>query len=684
MRKGAAILALSLLACSSLGTIAQEGRPAPVKPADEVHGINPANLDRSVKPCEDFYQFATGGWAARNPIPPAFPRWGSFDVLAERNQEDLRTILEAAVKNEAAPAGSIERKLGDFYAAAMNVGAVDAAGAKPLASEMERIAAIKDPAELGAEAARLQRLGVNVFFGFGAEQDAKDATKVIAGLFQGGLSMPDRDYYLKDDERSKGIREAYLKHVAKDFELLGDSLEASAAQAQTVLRLETEMARASLSRIERRDPTATYHPTSQEELRKLAPDFPWEPYFGAVGMSAPASLNVGMPEFFKSLSGQLKAVPLQDWKTYLRWHLLRAYSPYLSAPFVSENFTYSQVFTGSKEDLPRWRKAVATTNGALGFALGQLYVKSYFSPQSKEKVLDILHNIREALKEDLQTLPWMSEATRVQALAKLSKIEEKIGYPDKWRDYSALKIDRASYAGNVMRANEFEFQRDLDKIGKPVDRTEWGMTPATVNAYYSPQKNEIVFPAGILQPPFFDPKADDAVNYGGIGVVIGHEITHGFDDKGSQFDGEGNLRNWWTPEDLKAFHARGENIADQASEFVVDGDVHQQGKLVEGEAIADLGGVSLAYRAYQKLLGGKQAPVIGDFTGDQRFFLSFATVWAQNIRPQYARMLATVDPHPAARYRVDGTLSTVPAFARAFGCEAGPMIHGDAAAHQIW
>ncbi len=684
MRTLTAVLTGALGALTLIGSMAQQPAPPVTSPPAEIHGIDPANLDRAVKPCDDFYQFATGGWAARNPIPPAFPRWGSFDVLAERNQEQLRTILEAAAKDGSAPAGSIEKKLGDFYAAAMNVEAVDAAGAKPLAPEMERIAAIKGVDDLGAEAARLQRLGVNVFFSFGSEQDAKDATKVIAGVSQSGLGMPDRDYYLKDDERSKSIREAYVKHVAKDFELLGDAAEAAAAQAQTVLKLETEMARASLSRIERRNPQATYHPTTQAELRTLAPDFPWESYFGAVGMAAPASLNVGMPDFFKSLSAQLKAVPLQDWKTYLRWHLVRAYAPYLSAPFVSENFTYSQVFTGSKEDLPRWRKAVSATNGALGFDLGQLYVKAHFSPESKAKVLEILHNIRAALKDDLQGLAWMSEATRTQALAKLARIEEKIGYPDKWRDYSALKIDRSSYAGNVMRANEFEFQRDLNKIGKPVDRTEWGMTPATVNAYYSQQKNEIVFPAGILQPPFFDPKADDAVNYGGIGVVIGHEITHGFDDKGSQYDGEGNLKNWWTPEDLKAFQAKGENIVEQASGFVVDGDLHQQGKLVEGEAIADLGGVTLAYKAYEKALGGKPAPVVGDFTGDQRFFLSFATVWAQNIRPQYARMLATVDSHPAARYRVNGTLSTVPAFARAFGCEAGPMVHSDFAAHQIW
>ena len=677
------ILAASLSLCAAS---AQEPAPAPTPEKSKVHGINPANMNTQIKPCEDFFDYATGGWQAQNPIPAAYPRWGTFDELALRNQQDLKTILEAAAKDDKAPAGSIERKLGDFYFAAMNEKAIDAAGAKPLEPEMKRIEAIKDMAGLADEVARLHRLGVNAFFGVGSDQDAKDATKVIADVFQGGLGMPDRDYYLKEDDKSKALRDAYQKHVAKMLELVGDAPETAAAEAQTVMTIETALAKVSMTRVQRRDPQATYHVMAVTELSTLAPEFPWKDYMGGIGLGSLQSLNVSQPDFFKGMGEELKAVPLKDWKTYLRWHYLREASPYLSSDFVKENFAYSQNFSGSKEDLPRWRKAVSATNAALGEDLGQLYVKDYFSPESKAKVLEILHNIKAALKDDLETLPWMSEATRKQAIFKLGKIEEKIGYPDKWRDYSALKIDRDSYVGNMMRASEFEFQRDLDKIGKPVDRTEWHMTPPTVNAYYSPQMNEIVFPAGILQPPFFDPKADDAVNYGAIGVVIGHEITHGFDDKGSQFDAYGNLKNWWTPEDLKNFNERGECIAKQFSSYVVDNDLHLQGKLVEGEAIADLGGVTLAYKAYQKSLGDRPAPAaIDGFTAQQRFFLGFATVWASNIRPQFARFLATIDPHPPAQWRVNGTLANVPEFAKAFGCKGtGPMVNEKDLHCQIW
>lgn len=682
-------LIFTLMACSMalpLAILAESpATQADTAPAAEVHGIDPANLDRSVQPCQDFFQFATGGWQARHPIPPAFPRWGSFDVLAERNQEELRGILEACAKDAKAPKGSLVQRLGDFYATAMDEALADKLGAEPLKPEMERIAAVKDVDGLAREVARLQRMGVNVLFGFGSEVDAKDATKMIAGVGQSGLGLPDRDYYLKDDEKTKKIREAYVAHVQKVFELLGDSPEAAAAEAQTVMKLEKGLAEVSMTRVERRDPQATYNPMSVAEFAKLAPEFPWSLYLGDIGLKDLQSLNVGQPNFFKGLSAQIKAEDLPSWRTYLRWHLARAYSPYLSSAFVKENFEYSRVFTGTQEDLPRWRKAVAATNGALGEDLGQLYVKQYFPPESKAKALDLLHNIKKALREDLQTLSWMSEPTRKQALVKLDKMAEKIGYPDKWKDYSKVKIDRASYAANVMRANEFEFQDDLDKIGKPVDRTEWHMTPPTVNAYYSPSRNEIVFPAGILQPPFFDPKADDAVNYGAIGVVMGHEITHGFDDKGSQFDADGNLKNWWTEEDLKRFNAKGDLVAEQASAYVVDGDLHLNGKLVEGEAIADLGGVTLAYRAYHLALDGKEAPEVGGFTGDQRFFLGFANVWASQIRPAYARMLATLDPHPPARYRVNETLANIPAFAKAFGCEAGsPLVSAKAAEREIW
>ena len=661
---------------------AQAAAPAP--PA--VHGIDPANLDKGASPCTDFFQYATGGWAARNPIPPEQSRWGTFDALGRQNQMDLRAILEEAAKTAGAPKGSVDQKLGDFYAAAMDEKRADELGAKPLAPYLEAVAAVKDMDSLAVQTAKLQRVGVRLFFGSGSEQDAKDATKVIAEVHQAGLGLPDRDYYLKDDARSKAIRDAYVQYVTRVFQLLGDTPEASAAQAQTVLRLETALAKVSMTRVERRDPKATYHFMPVEELKTLAPDFQWASYFTNLGMPAFSSLDVGMPEFFKGLSAQLKGEPLADWKTYMRWHVARSFSSYLSSDFVKANFEFSKVMTGAQEDLPRWRKAVGITNMALGEMLGQVYVKKHFSAESKAQVLDILHNIRAALRDDLQTLSWMSEPTRKQALAKLARIEEKIGYPDKWRDYSGLSVDRTDYVGNIVRTNEFDLKRELDKIGKPLDRTEWHMSPATVNAYYSPQMNEIVFPAGILQPPFFDPQAAPAVNYGAIGVVMGHEITHGFDDKGSQFDGDGNLKDWWTAEDNKAFKAKGDLIANQASEYVVDGDVHLQGKLVEGEAIADLGGVNLAYRAYQKSLEGKPVPpVVDGFTGDQRFFLGFATVWASNIRPPYAQMLATIDTHPAARYRVNGTLADFPPFFKAFSCKAGEaMVRPGDKRGEIW
>ena len=691
----ASALALAIALAGGLAAGAQTATAAAPQPAaaPEIHGIDPANLDTQVKPCEDFYKFATGGWVAKHPIPPEQSRWGSFDELALRNQQNLKAVLDAAAQVAATPKPAsetpeqaVERKLGTFYAAAMDEKQAEELGAKPLAPYLQAVAAIKDLDGLAAEAGRLNRAGARAFVSAGSQQDAKDASRVIASVFQGGLGLPDRDYYLKDDAKSKAIRDAYVVYMTKLFQLVGDTPEAAAANAQTVLRLETAMAKASMSRIERRNPKATYHPMSPDELKALAPNFAWAAYFDDLGMPKVTTLNAGMPDYFKALSDQLKSEPLADWKTYLRWHVTRAFAPCLSSAFVKAQFDFSQVMTGAKEDLPRWRKAVSATNGALGEDLGQIYVKKYFPPEAKAQVLDVLHNVKAALRDDLKTLSWMSEPTRQAALAKLDKIEEKMGYPDKWRDYAGLVVERTSYLGNVVRSNEFETKRDLDKIGKPVDRTEWGMTPATVNAYYSAAMNEIVFPAGILQPPFFDPKADAAVNYGGIGVVIGHEITHGFDDKGSQYDAQGNLKDWWTPEDAQAFKTKGDKIVQQASAYVVDGDVHQQGELVKGEAIADLGGVAIAFRAYQLSLQGKQAPApIAGFTGDQRFFLSFATVWAQSIRPEMARMLATIDSHPAAPYRVNATLEDFPPFGKAFACEAPSRYANlEAATRQVW
>lgn len=646
---------------------------------DEVHGIDLQDLDTSVKPCQNFYRFADGGWMARNPIPAAYPRWGTFTQLYKENQNRLHHILERAAADTKAPAGSDLKKLGDFYASGMDVKAVDAQGFKPLTPELARIAAVKDLKGLQAEVAHLQSLGVNVMFRFGSTQDAKDSTQVIGEADQGGLGLPDRDYYLKNDAKSKSTREAYLKHVAKMFELLGDAPATAQAEAGTVMRIETVLAKASMSRVERRNPKAVYNKMDIKQLQAMTPDFNWPDYFASVDHAELRSINVASPGFFKGLDKELKSVPMKDWRIYLRWHLIASTAPYLSKPFVQENFHFGgEVMTGTKAMLPRWQRVVSAEDRAIGFALGKLYVKKYFPPAAKAKALTILHTIKAALHDDLETLSWMSPATRKAALKKLSMIVEKIGYPDKWRDYSALKIDRGPYVLNVLRARTFDFHRRLNKIGKPLDRTEWGMTPQTVNAYYDPQMNEIVFPAGILQPPFFDPKADDAVNYGAMGMVMGHEITHGFDDQGSQYDGYGNLNNWWTAKDKKNFEARGECIVHQFSQYTVDGDVHLNGKLVEGECIADLGGLTLSYNAFEKAMEGKPRRKIDGFTPEQRFFLAYARIWATNVRPQFSRLMVKVDPHPPARYRVNGPLSNMPAFAKAWHCKSGdPMVRPD-------
>jgi putative endopeptidase len=658
--------------------IAGAGLRASAKPgADSGYwGFDTANLDKSCKPCDDFYQFAMGGWMKANPIPPAYSTWGSFSELLDKNQQNLRQILEAAEKQQAAP-GSNEQKIGDFYASCMDTEAIDAAGTKPIDADLAAIAAIKNPADLQAEAARLQEEGVGVLFRFSANQDAKDSTQVVGAAWQGGLGLPEREYYLKQDDKSKQLRDAYVKHVAKVFELLGDSPEAAAPEAARVLEIETHLAEASMKNTDLRDPEKTYHKMKLADLQAMTPDFNWESYFKAIGHPELKEINVGQPDFFKALDSKLTATPLADWKTYYRWHLLNASASALPEKFVDEEFEFrGKTLTGAKEIQPRWKRCTQATDRALGEALGQVYVQKYFPPEAKAHALVMVHNLISALHDDLQTLPWMSPETRAQATAKLEAFAVKIGYPDKWRDYSALRIDRVSYLANQRRASEFDFERRLAKIGKPVDRTEWGMTPPTVNAYNNSSMNEIVFPAGILQPPFYGPKADDAVNYGGMGAVIGHEITHGFDDHGSQFDGHGDLKNWWTADDLKNFKERAACVQTQFDNYVVDGDLHENGKLVLGESIADLGGLAISYAAYEKSLEGKPRPPVKDgFTPEQRFFLGWAQVWGANDRPEYERLMANTNPHPLPRFRGNGPLSNMAEFAKAFGCKKGdPMV----------
>ena len=638
--------------------------------ASASHGFNLANLDRSVSPCDDFYGFADGGWMKNNPVPPDRAAWATFNKLRDQNEAVLHQILEEASKDTKAQLGSNWQKIGDFYASCMDQSQVESAGLEPIQPEFERIAAINNTAALEDEIARVQRDGANAVFAFGSEQDLKDSTQVIAGAGQGGLGLPDRQYYLDDDARSKQLRDGYLQHVTNMFKLAGDDAATAAAEAKSVMDAETALAKASKKREDLRDPEANYHPMTLAQLQELTPNFSWPAYFKEVGAPSLANADIGQPDFFKQVDTGLASVPLDDWKIYLRWHLIHAVASSLPEKFVDENFDfYGRTLTGAKQMLPRWQRCVQATDRQLGEALGQYYVQRNFPPEAKARALEMVHNLMAALHDDLSTLDWMSPATREQAIKKLSAINLKIGYPDKWRDYSAYKVDRGPYVENILRGNAFEFARDISKIGKPVDRNEWGMTPPTVNAYYSAPLNEIVFPAGILQPPFFDPRADDAINYGGIGSVIGHEMTHGFDDEGSKFDGQGNLRNWWTPEDKKNFETRGECIAKQFESYEIEPGLHGNGKLEEGESIADLGGLTISHAAFEKTLAERpaSAPVDG-FTPEKRFFLGWAQIWAANLRPEYARLIAKTDPHPLDQFRGNGPLSNTPAFAKAFGC----------------
>ena len=643
-------------------------------------------MDTSVEACDDFYQYANGNWLKQTEIPAAFSSWGSFNILAEKNRNTLHTILEEAARNSSAKRGTNEQKIGDFYASCMDEAKIEAEGAKPLLPELARIDKLKDQKELQAEVAHLHSMGVPALFGFGSLPDLKNSSQVIGFAGQGGLSLPNRDYYTKTDERSQKLRADFVAHMTRMFELLGDAPDKAAAQAQTVLRIQTRLAESSRTPVELRDPTTQYHLMGAEQLRELTPGFSWADYFKGIGAPA-GQINVAHPEFFQALNKTLADVSLADWKTYLRWHLLTAAAPNLSSKFETENFNFfGKTLQGRKEQYPRWRRCVAATDANLGEALGPVYVAKAFTPESKARMQTMVNNLLAAFRERLNKLDWMSDATRKEALAKLAAFKQKIGYPDKWIDYSRLDIDRSSYAQNVLRASAFEQKRDLAKIGKPVDRTEWGMTPPTVNAGYNPLNNDISFPAGILQAPFFNPDADDAINYGAIGGGIGHEITHGFDDSGANFDPVGNLRMWWTPEDKKKFDERAACIVDQFSSYEVEPGLNMIGKLVSGESIADLGGLMVAYQAFQKTLEGKPRPAnIDGLTPEQRFFLGWAQVWAAKFTPEAARLQAQSDPHPLARFRVNGPLSNMQEFADAFSCKPGDaMIRKAEARCQIW
>jgi putative endopeptidase len=674
------VASAALVACVlGLAALAQNGGKG--------HGFDKSRMDETASACNDFYQYANGTWMKTTEIPAAFPSWGSFNILAENNRKTLHEILEESSKNSKAKMGTTEQKIGDYYATCVDEAKREAAGAKPLAPELARIDKIKDVKGVEEEVAHLHSIGTPTLFSFGSLPDLKNSAMVRGFAGQGGLSLPTNEYYTKDDDRSKELRAKLVEHMANMFKLVGDSPEVAAKNAQTVMSIQTRLAKNSRTPVELRDIANQYHIMGAADLAKLTPNFSWGDYFAGLGLPRNLEINVGTPEFFLAVDKMLTEVPVADWKTYLRWHLITDAAGALSTSFETENFNfYGKTLQGRKEQYPRWRRCVSATDAALGEALGQVYVSRAFTPEAKQRMQTMVNNLIAAFQQRLTSADWMSDETRKAAIAKLAAFKQKIGYPDKWIDYSSLNVKRDSYVENALRAAAFSVRRDLNKIGKPLDRTEWGMTPPTVNAYNNWLQNEIVFPAGILQPPFFNPEADDAINYGAIGAVIGHEITHGFDDQGAKFDLEGNLKDWWTPADLKNFEGRSECIVNQFSAFEVEPGLNMTGKLVSGESIADLGGLTVAYAAYQKSLEGKPRPTnIDGFTPEQRFFLGWAQVWAEKDTPEAARLQAQSDPHPLSRFRVNGPLSNMPEFASAFQCKTGDaMVRPKEQRCQIW
>jgi endothelin-converting enzyme/putative endopeptidase len=627
-------------------------------------------MDRSANPCTDFYQYACGTWMANNPVPPDYSRWGRFEELNQRTQAALREILEAAVKAPRRP--PVEQKLGDYYASCMDEETIQRRGLDPIKPELARIEAIKSTRELAALLAHVHQLGAGGMFAFYSEADDKNSTQTIATVAQGGLSLPDRDYYLNQDARSVELRAKYAEHLRKMFALAGASPAAAEAKAKAVLEIETALAKPSFDRVARRDPHKNYHKMARRELVALAPAFDWDAFLKAVGAPRFDSLNVQTPEFVKNLDQMLKTVSLDDWKAYLTFRVLRTAAPLLPKAFEEENFDFfGRTLSGQKEQQPRWRRCVNAVDTDLGEALGQKYVEKHFPPEARKRMLELVAAIEKAMEADLNSLTWMGPETKKRAFEKLRAVTNKIGYPDRWRDYSGLRIVAGDALGNSLRANAFEAAYQLAKIGKPVDPKEWGMTPPTVNAYYNPSMNNINFPAGILQPPFFDAKADDAVNYGAIGAVIAHELTHGFDDQGRQYDAKGNLADWWTAEDGKEFEKRSQCFVDQYAAYTAVADVKLNGKLTLGENVADNGGVRLALMALEANAAARNAAPIDGFTPVQRLFLSWGQVWCQNVTEEAARLRAATDPHSQGRYRVNGVVVNMPEFQKAFSCQPG-------------
>ncbi|MGA9353512.1 MAG: M13 family metallopeptidase [Terriglobales bacterium] len=636
-------------------------------------------MDKTIDPCVDFYTYSCGGWMKKNPIPPDQASWGTYSKLEDENRAQLRAILEEAAKT-GIPRNAAIQKIGDYYASCMDEPAIEKLGIQPLQPELDRIAHLASKQDFAEYLAGTQYppslYGGGVLFTFRSNQDFKDSTKVIAELDQGGLGLPDRDYYTKDDPKSEELRKAYVAHIARMFELIGDAPVDAQKEAATVLRIETVLAKGQMTQVERRDPPKLYHKMSGQELQALAPAFNWNIYFQKTGAGNIASLNLVTPDYFRVLNGEIHAESLADWKTYLRWHAVHQASNDLSSVFLNERFNfYGKTLRGQQSLPPRWKRCTNDVDDLLGEALGQAYVAQYFSPDAKRAALKMVQEIETAMQGEIQTLPWMGNTTKEQALAKLHSIANKIGYPDQWRDYSALQIIRGDHIGNSQRAFWFEFHRWLAKIGQPVDRNEWGMTPPTVNAYYDDQKNDINFPAGVLQPPLFSSLSDAAPNYGDTGATMGHELTHAFDDEGSQFDGAGNLRDWWTDADRKEFEKRAQCVVDQYSGYTIIDDIKINGKLTNGEDLADLGGTLLAYLAWKQDTAGEKITALEGLTPEQRFFVSYGQSWCENERDENKRLRATVDPHSPAKYRANGVVANMPEYREAFHCKSGqPMV----------
>jgi len=674
------------LLCVSGFSLAQSSKPAAEPEFPYTPSLDMKAMDQTVDPCTDLYTYSCGGWKKDNPIPADQTSWDVYGKLYLDNLNFLRAILEQAAAG-GAERDAVSQKIGDFYNACMDEAGVEKRGISAIQPELDEITQLKSTKDMARLAARLQfAIGGSVMFQQGSQQDPDDSEQQIAALDQGGLGLPDRDYYTKDDAKSKEIREHYMLHVQKVFELMGDNPAAAKQNATTLMRMETALAKASLTRVDRRDPYKLKHKMKIADLSQLAPYFDWKVYYEQLQYPSFEIVNVTAPEFFKEVNSELTTEPLDNWKNYLRFHVVNSFSPYLSSKFVQENFEfYRQYLRGAKEMQPRWKRCVQYTDRNLGEALGQVYVRKVFSPELKASTLEMVKGIEDAMALRIRELDWMSPETKQQALTKLAAVRNKIGYPDKWRDYSSVEVVRADFAGDIQRAQEFERRRDINKVGKPVDHGEWDMSPPTVNAYYNAEMNDINFPAGVLQPPLYDAKMDDAPNYGDTGGTIGHELTHAFDDEGSQYDAKGNLKNWWTKEDREKFDARTKCVEDQYAKYVVVDDIHINSKLTLGEDVADLGGEILGYLAWKNADKDNNLQPKDGLTPDQRFFVGFAQWACSNERPEELRVRAMTDPHSPAQDRINGVVVNMPEFQRAFSCKAGqPMVNPPDKVCKVW